>query len=25
VHVRGYYRRDGTYVRPHTRSRGRRN
>lgn len=21
VHVRGYYRRDGTYVRPHTRSR----
>lgn len=25
VHVRGYYRRDGTYVRPHTRSRpGRR-
>jgi hypothetical protein len=25
VHVRGYRRRDGTYVRPHTRSRGRRN
>jgi hypothetical protein len=25
VHVRGYYRRDGTYVRPHTRSRPRRN
>lgn len=23
VHVRGYYRRDGTYVRPHTRSRPR--
>lgn len=21
VHVNGYYRRDGTYVRPHTRSR----
>lgn len=21
VHVRGYYRRDGTYVRPHTRRR----
>lgn len=21
VHVRGYYRKDGTYVRPHTRSR----
>lgn len=21
VHVRGYYRRDGTYVHPHTRSR----
>jgi hypothetical protein len=24
VHVRGYYRKDGTYVRPHTRSRPRR-
>lgn len=24
VHVRGYYRRDGTYVRSHTRSRPRR-
>lgn len=24
VHVRGYYRRDGTYVRPHSRSRPRR-
>lgn len=24
VHVRGYHRRDGTYVRPHTRSRPRR-
>lgn len=24
VHVRGYYRRDGTYVRPHTRRRPRR-
>lgn len=24
VYVRGYYRRDGTYVRPHTRSRPRR-
>lgn len=24
VHVRGYYRRDGTYVRPHTRARPRR-
>jgi hypothetical protein len=24
VNVRGYYRKDGTYVRPHTRSRGRR-
>lgn len=23
VHVRGYYRRDGTHVRPHTRSRPR--
>lgn len=23
VHVRGYHRRDGTYVRPHTRSRPR--
>ncbi len=23
VHVRGYYRRDGTYVRPHTRRRSR--
>lgn len=23
VRVRGYYRRDGTYVRPHTRSRPR--
>ncbi len=23
VHVRGYYRKDGTYVRPHTRSRPR--
>lgn len=23
VHVRGYYRRDGTYVRPHTRRRPR--
>ncbi len=23
VHVRGYYRRDGTYVRPHTRHRPR--
>nr|UOP05335.1 hypothetical protein LVJ77_03820 [Conchiformibius kuhniae] len=23
VHVRGYYRKDGTYVRPHTRSRRR--
>lgn len=23
VNVRGYYRRDGTYVRPHTRSRAR--
>lgn len=25
VNVRGYYRRDGTYVRPHTRSAPRRN
>lgn len=24
VQVRGYYRKDGTYVRPHTRSRPRR-
>lgn len=24
VNVRGYYRKDGTYVRPHTRSRPRR-
>jgi endonuclease YncB( thermonuclease family) len=24
VHVKGYYRKDGTYVRPHTRSRPRR-
>ncbi len=24
VHVRGYYRKDGTYVRPHTRSYPRR-
>jgi len=24
VHVRGYYRKDGTYVRPHTRRRPRR-
>jgi hypothetical protein len=24
VHVRGYYRKDGTYVRPHTRSSPRR-
>lgn len=24
VHVRGYYRKDGTYVRPHTRSLPRR-
>lgn len=24
VNVRGYYRKDGTYVRPHTRSRGRK-
>lgn len=24
VSVRGYYRKDGTYVRPHTRSRPRR-
>ena len=24
VHVRGYYRKDGTYVRPHTRSAPRR-
>lgn len=24
VHVRGYYRRNGTYVAPHTRSRPRR-
>lgn len=24
VHVRGYYRKNGTYVRPHTRSRPRR-
>ena len=24
VHVRGYYRKDGTYVRPHYRSRPRR-
>lgn len=24
VNVQGYYRKDGTYVRPHTRSRGRR-
>jgi hypothetical protein len=24
VHVRGYYRRDGTYVQPHTRSAPRR-
>ena len=24
VHVRGYYRKDGTYVRPHTRRRSRR-
>lgn len=24
VHVRGYHRRDGTYVRPHSRSRPRR-
>ncbi|MDF2517926.1 MAG: hypothetical protein K0R59_3222 [Sphingobacterium sp.] len=24
VHVKGYYRKNGTYVRPHTRSSGRR-
>ncbi len=24
VHVKGYYRKDGTYVRPHTRSQARR-
>ncbi|MBS7806148.1 hypothetical protein [Variovorax sp. PCZ-1] len=24
VNVQGYYRKDGTYVRPHTRSRGRK-
>lgn len=24
TNVRGYHRKDGTYVRPHTRSRGRR-
>jgi len=24
VHVKGYYRKDGTYVRPHTRSKPRR-
>lgn len=24
IHVRGYYRKDGTYVRPHTRSAPRR-
>jgi hypothetical protein len=24
VHVRGYYRKDGTYVAPHTRSAARR-